>query len=72
MCDGEGGGKGETYAQAGGEHAGCYDEVGEDETGHAEGKEHWLARVCVILELDTFLDAKCEERATHQGVWSSR
>lgn len=37
-----------TYAHVGGKHAGCDDEVGKDEAGHAEGEEDWFTGVCVL------------------------
>jgi hypothetical protein len=38
-------GGGKTYAKARGQHAGCYDQVGQHEAGHPEGQEDRLARV---------------------------
>ena len=48
MTEGEAGRGGERrkYLEIGCEHAGCDDEFGEDEAGHAEGEENWFAGIC--------------------------
>lgn len=38
-----------TYTQARGQHAGCYDQVGKDEAGHAEGEKDLFSGICVIF-----------------------
>lgn len=39
-------GEGRRYLEVGCEHTSCDDEVGDDEAGHAEGKEDGLAGIC--------------------------
>ena len=41
-----------SYLEVWGEHAGCDDEVAEDEAGHAEGKEDGFACVCDVSDLE--------------------
>lgn len=52
---GSGGERAKTYTEAGGQHAGCDDQVGQHKAGHAEGEEDRLAGVRVKCRVDDFL-----------------